>query len=280
MTITNRVSLKSVMAGNTPVPDVVDAPTIGTATAGVESATVTFTAAATGGEATSFGAISTPGSITGTSATSPITVSGLTGGTAYTFKIYGINSSGTWSNVLSAASNSVTPTSTSFESIETVTVGSGGTSSISFTSIPQTYTHLQIRGIAHTPDSSQVFMRFNGDSGTNYSYHPFTGNGSVTESYGYSGQNNIQLARSNYSGANSSMVAPTVCDILDYKNTNKFKTTRSLTGNDTNGTAGQGVGIISGNWRNTNAITSITLTPSSGLITQHSQFALYGIKVS
>ena len=108
MTITNKVSLKSVMAGNTPIADVPDAPTIGTATTGVFSATVTFTAAATGGAVTTFTATSTPGSITGTSATSPITVSGLTAGTSYTFKVKGTNSTATGAE--SAASNSVTPT--------------------------------------------------------------------------------------------------------------------------------------------------------------------------
>lgn len=94
------------MAGNTPIADVPDAPTIGTATAGTGSATVTYTAAATGGAVTTFTATSTPGSVTGTGA-SPITVSGLTSGTAYTFTVSGANSTGT--SPASAASNSVTP---------------------------------------------------------------------------------------------------------------------------------------------------------------------------
>ena len=73
------------MPGITAVPDVVDAPTIGTATGtsdGSLTASVTFTAATTGGAASSYGAISDPGSLTGTSSTSTITVSGLTTGTA------------------------------------------------------------------------------------------------------------------------------------------------------------------------------------------------------
>jgi hypothetical protein len=86
-----------------------DAPTIGTATGGNASASVTFTAPANvGGSAiTSYIAISTPSGITGTAASSPITVSGLTNGTAYTFKVFANNSYGP--SVLSAASNSVTP---------------------------------------------------------------------------------------------------------------------------------------------------------------------------
>jgi hypothetical protein len=112
VTITNRVSLKSVESGITPIDDVVDAPTIGSVTdlATGTSVSVAFTPAATGGPATSFTAVSTPSSITGTASSSPITVTGLTTNTAYTFKVHGTNASGVWSNVQSAASNSVTPT--------------------------------------------------------------------------------------------------------------------------------------------------------------------------
>jgi hypothetical protein len=85
------------------------APTIGTATAGNAQASVAFTApAVTGGPSiTSYTATSSPGSITGSAASSPITVSGLTNGTAYTFTVTATNSIGT--GAASAASNSVTP---------------------------------------------------------------------------------------------------------------------------------------------------------------------------
>jgi hypothetical protein len=85
------------------------APTIGTAIAGNAQASVAFTApAVTGGPAiTSYTATSSPGGITGSAASSPITVSGLTNGTAYTFTVTATNSIGT--GPASAASNSVTP---------------------------------------------------------------------------------------------------------------------------------------------------------------------------
>jgi hypothetical protein len=88
------------------------APTIGTAAGSNASATVTYTANATGGKAVSaYTATSSPGSLTGTGA-SPITVSGLTNGTAYTFTVTATNANGT--STASAASNSVTPNFTNF----------------------------------------------------------------------------------------------------------------------------------------------------------------------
>ena len=86
-----------------------DAPTIGTATAGSASASVTFTAPANvgGGAISGYSVVSTPGGVIGTGASSPITVSGLTGGTAYTFKVFATNVYGP--SLFSAASNSVTP---------------------------------------------------------------------------------------------------------------------------------------------------------------------------
>ena len=92
---------------------VVDIPnttvTIGTATSGALSASVAFTAttSAVGGPTFSYIATSSPGSITGSATTSPITVSGLTAGTAYTFTVAATNPTG--SGVPSSASNSVTP---------------------------------------------------------------------------------------------------------------------------------------------------------------------------
>lgn len=100
-----------VLPGYNPLK-VPDAPTIGTATAGGGSASVTFTAPADvgGGAITGYTVVSTPGGFIGTGASSPITVSGLTAGTAYTFKVFATNAYGP--SPLSAASNSATPTYT------------------------------------------------------------------------------------------------------------------------------------------------------------------------
>jgi hypothetical protein len=85
------------------------APTIGTATKGNAQATVTFTAPISDGGSviTGYTATSSPGGLTGTGTASPVTVIGLTNGTAYTFTVTATNANGTGS--ASSASNSVTP---------------------------------------------------------------------------------------------------------------------------------------------------------------------------
>jgi hypothetical protein len=171
----------------------------------------------------------------------------------------------------------------SFESIQTVTVGAGGASNIEFTSIPATYTHLQIRGLGRTTQNStgadDLFISFNSDTGSNYSYHDLTGDGVSVSASGNSSYTNIvigSLFPRLQTSANS--FGATVIDILDYANTNKYTTTRALAGLSINA-AGGFIALRSGNWRNTAAITTIKLMPeSSRIFAQYSQFALYGIK--
>jgi hypothetical protein len=109
---TEQAVMQAVGAGNWPGNP--GAPTIGTATAGVFSASVAFTAPTTnGGSAiTSYTATSSPGGFTGTAASSPITVSGLTAGTTYTFTVTATNATGT--SPASAASNSITALSPNY----------------------------------------------------------------------------------------------------------------------------------------------------------------------
>lgn len=157
----------------------------------------------------------------------------------------------------------------SYESIATVTVGAGGASSVDFTSIPSTYTHLQIRGLGVF--SGDTFLQFNSDTNNNYSRHSVYGDGSSAAAFAETSNSRIGV---NY--ATSTQPSPFVADILDYKDTNKYKTVRALSGVDSNGS-----GIIllqSGSWRSTSAVTSIKLIAFSGTFSQHSTFALYGIK--
>jgi hypothetical protein len=158
--------------------------------------------------------------------------------------------------------------------LQVITVGSAGAANVEFTNIPNTYTHLQIRisslGSANT--ASSLSGTYNGDTGSNYSSHWLTGNGS-SASAGATVNDNIQ-----YFGfsLHSSESNASVVDILDYANTNKYKTMRCLTGVDRNGSGS--IWLFSGSWRNTNAITSIKITPNSGSFNQYSSFALYAVK--
>ena len=177
-----------------------------------------------------------------------------------------------------------------FDSISTITVGSGGSSSIEFTSIPATYTHLQIRAIAQTNRGTysvdNMFTRFNSDTASNYAWHYIFGGYTTTPMVEAGSGTSATYMLS--IGVSTSVPGTTftgvVMDILDYANTNKFKTVRTLNGFDVNGTAGTGsyggtVCFNSGLWRSTSAVTSITFAPEAGTnFAQYSQFALYGIK--
>jgi len=171
-----------------------------------------------------------------------------------------------------------------YDSIATVTVGSGGSSSITFTSFPSTYTHLQIRGIARDNRSASGLatggLQFNSDSTyTNYRGHILYGTGSTAAAATSQPSNGTALAFStngNSSTANS--FAAAVIDILDYANTSKYKTVRTLSGADNNDTTGE-IDFVSGVWMSTAAITNITLIPyGSNSFVQYSSFALYGVK--
>jgi hypothetical protein len=169
----------------------------------------------------------------------------------------------------------------SYDSIATVTVGSGGSSSITFSSIPSTYQHLQVRITAKGNRSIAIenaYVNFNGDSGSNYNNHNIYADGSTV----YASANTdpgmlIYTFAGNGGTTGSNVFGAGVVDILDYTNTNKNTTIRSLAGYDNN-TQGL-LGFNSGLWRNTSAITSITFTPTGGTAwLQYSSFALYGIK--
>jgi hypothetical protein len=171
-----------------------------------------------------------------------------------------------------------------YESIATYTVGSGGQPEIEFTSIPATYTHLELRslnintGTGGSPWQANNLIRFNSDTGSNYARHSLIGNGSPPASAeGVSSVTFILGGKGgNLNGSYTNYVGSQVTSILDYANTNKYKTVRTLTGADFNG-AGE-VFFTSGLWMDTNAITSITITNDAGDLAEYSHFALYGIK--
>ena len=171
----------------------------------------------------------------------------------------------------------------SYESIATVTLSSNQ-STITFSSIPSTYKHLQLRIIARSDHPTYAGvdgnLTFNSDTGANYSWHYLLGYGTGIASSGSANTSNIVPGIiASGGGSPSGVYAATIIDILDYANTNKYKTTRALDGLEPNQSSGRDLRFSSGSWRSTNAITSITLvtSPSQNFI-QYSSFALYGIK--
>lgn len=165
--------------------------------------------------------------------------------------------------------------------LATTVVGAGGASTVTFSSIPQDYEHLQIRFLARTARANQednIQIRFNSDSGNNYAAHVLYGDGATASSFS-DGSSISFNTRSVVAAASSTsgIFGNGVIDILDYRNTNKHKTVRSLNGYDANGT-GQ-VRLSSGLWMNTAAITSIAIVSANAAnIVEYSHFALYGIK--
>jgi hypothetical protein len=166
------------------------------------------------------------------------------------------------------------------DALGSVTVPSGGLSSITFSAIPQTYTHLQIRFISRDSRSvsgvnSPMEMQFNGDTGNNYARHDIYGDGSSAGAEAAASTNAIWMNSSGNANA-SNMFGGGVIDILDYTNANKNKTSRALSGGDYNG-AGF-LMLSSGVWMNTSPITSITFFGYTAPFLQYSNFSLYGIR--
>ena len=162
----------------------------------------------------------------------------------------------------------------SYESISTVTLSSSA-SSVTFSSIPATYTHLQVRAtMLNASNLYSIKLRFNGDTATNYSAHQLYATGSAV---GAGAETSVDIGLIGVGAVSTaSYTGAMITDILDYANTNKYKTVRSISGADGNG-SGQ-LKFASVNWRSTAAVTSIFINADGSNFNQYTQFALYGIK--
>lgn len=168
----------------------------------------------------------------------------------------------------------------SYESIATAN-GTGSSNTITFTSIPSTYTHLQLRGIVKSTTAgssfSSVGLNFNSDTSSSYTRHILYGNGASPFAYGGTAGTTWYIGGNDFPSAGyTSIVGAHVVDILDYANTNKNKTVRALTGCDVNG-AGE-ILLSSTVYLKTDAVTSIQLVSASGNFSTLTQYALYGIR--
>jgi hypothetical protein len=168
--------------------------------------------------------------------------------------------------------------STDFYQIATATVDAAGASSITFSSIPSTYKHLQIRFIANNTSNTYQKIQFNSDTtGADYYGHNLYGTGSAAGGSALPGSSYSAIVMSGGGLGSGNYFGSGVIDILDYANTNKYKTVRALNGFDTNGGAdGQFIELASGLWQSTSAINTIKIFGNGSNYNQYSKFALYG----
>ena len=171
----------------------------------------------------------------------------------------------------------------SYESIASF-VATSGQSFIEFTSIPSTYKHLQIRGIAqdtNTGNDQAVAMniRFNGDTASNYALHQLRGDGTQTSAQGSGSYGSPLIYDSQWRATTASNIyGALILDIHDYASTTKNKTVRYFAGGEGNtGNTNSRLSLGSALWMSTSAITTIRIIPFTAF-TAGSTFALYGIK--
>jgi hypothetical protein len=172
--------------------------------------------------------------------------------------------------ILGIYASSQLVSNTSYDSIATVTAGSGATV-LSFTSIPSTYKHLQIRLSGGNSAGQNYTMTFNSDTGSNYVTHRLSATGTGV-SAGITGPSSTSI---NIAGnAGLLPASPSIIDILDYTSTVKNKTIRAISGWDNNGSGY--IDYNSGLWFATPvAITRIDLNQAWAT---GSTASLYGIK--
>ena len=180
----------------------------------------------------------------------------------------------------------------SFESIATYTA-TGGETSFTFSSIPQTYKSLQIRwmyrdaGNGTVAGTCSLAVNMNGTT-DDLPYHQLYGNGTSAVANGYSNTSGsyylVYGAGILANTASANMYGVGIMDILDYSTTTKLKTIRTINGSERNGLANSvgepGIINLSSSFRttNTNAITSVKLQSWYNSFVAGTTFALYGIK--
>lgn len=173
----------------------------------------------------------------------------------------------------------------SYESIATAT-GTGSNTSVTFSSIPSTYTSLQIRAVyrdTNTPGTTRqnLNLEFNGSGGTNYAVHFLQGDGATASAAGFTAYPFVVINGAGAAGNTTANVyGASIIDIHDYASTTRNKTVRYFCGiNDNTATAGsQRISIGSGVWLSTSAITSIKVICGDTAFATGTTISLYGIK--
>jgi hypothetical protein len=158
------------------------------------------------------------------------------------------------------------------------TFGTGSSGTITFSSIPATYSHLQIRYTAkNTSTNADMNITFNNVTTASYSRHHLFGNTTAIASASATSASNISLLDAVAPSTTANVTTNGVIDILDYANANKNKTLRAMYGLVQAYNTSR-IYLASGFLNSTTAITSVTLTASGNNFSTVSRFSLYGIK--
>lgn len=179
------------------------------------------------------------------------------------------------SPILGIIASSYPRSTTAFESIATSSPTSGST--ITFSSIPSTYKHLQLRMKIHTSTTGDtIYVRLNGDTSANYTRHYLQGNGTSATAVGNTGRTYMQVGGFSTTTSDTTYAYSVISDLIDYADTTKNKTLRTFSGIDKNGTGDM---ILASNlWLSTSAVNSITVAIDTNTFASGTSIALYGIK--
>lgn len=166
-----------------------------------------------------------------------------------------------------------------FTLISSVTVGSGGTGSIEFTSIPSTYTDLVLkfsgRNSRSAADLQEFTMTFNNNTASSYTTRTLRGSGSAVISETFASYASSPALGQPGAGATSNVFSNYDIYIPNYAGSNNksFSIDGVTENNASNAYAYLQAGLLA----NTTAISSIQISAPSYLIVQYSNFYLYGI---
>jgi Na+-transporting NADH:ubiquinone oxidoreductase subunit NqrB len=178
--------------------------------------------------------------------------------------------------ILAAAGAGGGSAGNAMELISTQILGSTA-ASVTFSSIPSTFRHLQVRLTARDTSAGGsavvLYMTFNGDVANSYNRHRLYGNGTSVISMNAGSDQNLWIGESIGSDGATGNFGASITDVLDYAQTTKYKTIRSFGGV----TGFNEVNIISGAWRNTAAISTLRIAAGLSTFAVGSRFSLYGI---
>ena len=167
------------------------------------------------------------------------------------------------------------PIAGSFDAL--ATISPSGVSTVTFNGIPNTYTHLQLRvSMLGAAGGSLLTIRFNGDTGNNYTWHALTSQGTGAGSFGATAQSYANVFGRDV-GTSATYPTAVISDILEYSNSTKNKVIRTISGMDANG-SGE-IHFVSNTWLNTTPINSLTFRTHDGTnFASGTSIALYGVK--